>query len=139
MEVEFKENFKISELTTFKVGGIVKKIYFPKNQQELSKEQNVNLYLLGYRSDVKELLKMADTYILPSFREGLNVSVMEAMASGLPVICSNIRGNVDMVTDGENGYLMNPKDKIHSLELIKREFIRDKAMDKDKSEHSEFR
>lgn len=55
------------------------------------------VHLLGYRSDVAELYKIADVYILPSLREGLNVSIMEAMASGLPVVCNRIRGNVDLV------------------------------------------
>lgn len=56
------------------------------------------VHLLGYRKDVAELYKTADVYCLPSIREGLNVSVMEAMASGLPVICSCIRGNTDLIS-----------------------------------------
>ncbi len=56
-----------------------------------------NVHLLGYREDVDELLKAADIYMLPSYREGLNVSMMESMASGLPVICSDIRGNEDLI------------------------------------------
>ena len=57
------------------------------------------VHLLGVRKDVPELLKAADVYLLPSFREGLNVSIMEAMASGLPVACSRIRGNEDLVDE----------------------------------------
>lgn len=56
------------------------------------------VHLLGYRNDVAELYKTADVYCLPSIREGLNVSVMEAMASGLTVICSCIRGNTDLIS-----------------------------------------
>lgn len=63
--------------------------------------------LLGYRSDVAELYKAADIYVLPSLREGLNISVMEAMASGLPVVCGCIRGNVDLV-DSRGGELFEP-------------------------------
>lgn len=48
--------------------------------------------LLGFRNDVPELYKAADLFVHPSFREGLPVSVMEAIASGLPVLCSDIRG-----------------------------------------------
>lgn len=55
------------------------------------------VHLLGYRRDVAELYKTADVYVLPSLREGLNVSIMEAMASGLPVVCNRIRGNTDLV------------------------------------------
>ena len=65
-------------------------------------------HLLGYRTDVAELYKTADVYLLPSVREGLNVSVMEAMASGLPCIISDIRGNRDLIDDGKGGYLVDP-------------------------------
>lgn len=68
------------------------------------------VHLLGHRNDIPELDKMADVYLLPSYREGLNVSVMEAMSSGLPCIVSDIRGNRDMVEEGKGGYLINPRD-----------------------------
>ena len=63
---------------------------------------------MGYRNDIPAFYAMADVFVFPSFREGLSVSVMEAMASGLPIVCSRIRGNTDMVEDGVNGYLMEP-------------------------------
>lgn len=55
------------------------------------------VHFLGYRTDVPQLYKTADLYIHPSFREGLPVALMEAIASNVPVICSDIRGNVDLV------------------------------------------
>lgn len=48
------------------------------------------IILTGYRTDVADFYKMADVFLYPSFREGLPVAVMEAMASGLPVIATNI-------------------------------------------------
>lgn len=63
--------------------------------------------LLGYRKDIPELLTISDIFIFPSLREGLPMSLMEAMAAGMPVIVSAIRGNVDLISDGENGYLFN--------------------------------
>lgn len=60
---------------------------------------NVNLRLLGYREDIPELLKLSDVFVLPSLREGLNVSLMEAMAAGLPCIAGKIRGNVDLLPE----------------------------------------
>lgn len=57
------------------------------------------VHLLGYRSDVPELMQAADIFALPSIREGLNVSLMEAMASGLPCVAGRIRGNTDLVPD----------------------------------------
>lgn len=66
--------------------------------------------LLGFRTDMPEIYRAADVFVFPSFREGLPVALMEAMAAGLPVVCSSIRGNTDLVKDGENGYLVNPTD-----------------------------
>ncbi len=77
-----------------------------------------NVHILGYRNDCNELYKMADVFALPSFREGLNVSTQEALASGTPVICSDIRGNRDMVRNGQNGYLFDPHDPASIIEAI---------------------
>ena len=62
----------------------------------------------GYRNDIKELLHCTDVFCFPSFREGLSVALMEAMAAGLPCVVSKIRGNVDLIHDGVNGFLCNP-------------------------------
>ena len=61
---------------------------------------------LGYRQDVKEILKASDIFCFPSKQEGLPVALMEAMASGLPVVCSNIRGNSDLIEERKGGYLL---------------------------------
>lgn len=66
------------------------------------------LHLLGFRSDVRELYQASDIFVHPSFREGLSVAVMEAMASSLPVICSRIRGNTDLIDEGRGGFLFSP-------------------------------
>jgi len=64
--------------------------------------------LLGFRDDVSEIYKISNMFIFPSFREGLSVALMEAMASGLPVACSEIRGNSDLIENGKGGYLIQP-------------------------------
>lgn len=61
------------------------------------------VHFLGYRSDVPLLYAAADAFLFISFREGLSLSLMEAMSSGLPSIVSPIRGNVDLITDGKEG------------------------------------
>lgn len=66
--------------------------------------------LLGFRNDIDALCEMADCFVFPSFQEGLSVALMEAMAAGLPVICSKIRGNVDLIEDGKGGYLVETED-----------------------------
>lgn len=86
---------------------------------ELAKELDVNLRLLGYRTDIIELLNTADIFAFPSFREGLSVALMEAMAAGLPCVVSRIRGNVDLIEDGINGYLCDVNDEVSFCESLK--------------------
>ena len=69
-----------------------------------------NVHFLGYRDDTAELYKAADIFCFPSQREGLPLSVIEAAASGLPVVASAIRGNRDIVSDGVSGLLVNQND-----------------------------
>lgn len=80
--------------------------YLKNLTMELGMENQVKL--LGFRTDIAELSKVSDIFAFPSFREGLSLSLMEAMTSALPVVCSNIRGNSDLVVDGKGGYLVNP-------------------------------
>lgn len=68
--------------------------------------------LLGYRSDIKELLKASDCFVFPSFQEGLPGALMEAMASGLPCIASNIRGNTDALDDSPFMFAPNDCDRL---------------------------
>lgn len=63
------------------------------------------VHLLGFRNDVAQLLKSSDVFVFPSHREGLSLSVMEAMAAGIPVVVSRIRGNVDLVDEEKGGIL----------------------------------
>lgn len=64
----------------------------------------------GFRRDINEILKISDVFLFPSFQEGLPVSVMEAMAAGLPVICSDVRGNRDLIDNRKGGFLHKPCD-----------------------------
>lgn len=75
--------------------------------KQLADELGVSLHLLGYRTDIVKILNTADVFVFPSFREGLSVALMEAMAAGLPCVVSEIRGNVDLI-DKNGGYLCDP-------------------------------
>lgn len=80
--------------------------------RDLSKELGIGnkVHLLGFRKDIAEICKVSDVFAFPSKREGLPVSLMEAMACGLPVVCSRIRGNLDLIEDRKGGYLVEPDD-----------------------------
>ncbi len=64
----------------------------------------------GHRSDVEALLADADVGVLPSTVEGLSNTLLECMASGLPMIASRISGSEDLVRTGVNGWLFEPLD-----------------------------
>lgn len=76
------------------------------------------VHLLGFRTDVRDLFKAADIFVHPSFREGLSVAVMEAMASGLPVVCSRIRGNTDLIDQDKGGYLFSASSVDGAIEAL---------------------
>lgn len=82
------------------------------NLESLAKKRGVasRVKFLGYRSDIRGLLAATDIFVLPSLQEGLPVALIEAMASGLPVVSSRIRGNIDLITDGEGGLLFDTGD-----------------------------
>ena len=79
-----------------------------RNLQNLAKEQGVDdrIHFLGFRTDIKELLKISDIFLFTTLQEGMPRSMMEAMSSGLPCIASKIRGNIDLLEDGKGGYLV---------------------------------
>lgn len=66
------------------------------------------LRMLGYREDVPELLMAADVFALPSHFEGLPMSVIEAMLTGLPVVATDVSGPREQVVEGETGFLVPP-------------------------------
>jgi len=68
------------------------------------------IHLTGYRHDVPDIMAACDLLIQPSIREGLPRVALESIASGTPIIASNNEGNMEVVDDGFNGYLVPIKD-----------------------------
>lgn len=89
--------------------------------QELVTKKNLDnrVTLLGYRTDVYDIMNISDIFVFPSKREGLGLAAIEAMASGLPLITSNINGINDYSQQGYTGYLCNPTDIDQFTEYIK--------------------
>jgi glycosyltransferase EpsD len=65
------------------------------------------VFFMGYRTDVENLYALSDVLISVSLQEGLPQNLIEGMACGLPVVCSNIRGHVDVVSHSVNGFLFS--------------------------------
>lgn len=80
------------------------------NLQSIINNKGLNgcVKLVGLQSKINLFLKNADIFIFPSQYEGVPMSLIEAMASGLPIIASNVGGIPDMVSDGKNAVLINP-------------------------------
>ena len=105
-----------------------KKDYLLTLARELGVENQI--HLLGFRADALQLYKASDLFVFPSFREGLSVSMMEAMACECPIICSRIRGNTDLVENGVGGYHFAASDDLGLMESIKKMIENKKEMSK---------
>jgi sugar transferase (PEP-CTERM/EpsH1 system associated) len=67
-------------------------------------------WLPGARDDIPDLLRSMDIFVLPSLAEGISNTILEAMATGLPVIATDVGGNPELVVDGVTGYLVPRSD-----------------------------
>ena len=79
-----------------------------------------NVRILGYRNDVPELYGSSDVCLFPSKREGLGLAGLEAMASGLPVISSNVNGIMEYMQDGVTGFTTGINDVTGFSNAIKK-------------------
>lgn len=75
---------------------------------QLGIEKQVKLF--GFRNDIAEICRAADIFTFPSKREGLGLAALEAMASGLPIVTSNVHGIVDYSVEGVTGFSCRPYD-----------------------------
>jgi len=73
---------------------------------------------LGERVDVEELYAVMDIFVLPSYREGLGLSILEASAMGKPIVATNIRGCREAVDDGKTGKLVPPRSPAELAEAL---------------------
>ena len=89
------------------VGDGEERVHFERRSRERGL---ANLTFLGFRSDVSSLLNAADFFVLPSFTEGLPLSVLEAMAHRLPVIATPVGGVPELIEDGRDGILIPVRD-----------------------------
>lgn len=90
---------------------------------------------LGFRDDTPELLAASDVFVLPSHREGLPRSIIEAMGMGLPIIASNIRGCREEVFPEKNGFLFE-KENVNELYNAMKQLASDEEMRKSYSINS---
>ena len=80
--------------------------------KQLAKKLGIenNCLFLGYRTDVYKILLVSNVFLHASHREGLTLSVIEAMHTGLPCVVSNVRGNHDLIQNEKGGFVVEPED-----------------------------
>ncbi len=81
-----------------------------------------NFIILDFRKDVPELLSIMDVFLMTSLTEGTSLALLEAMASGLPAVVSDVGGNNKLISNGENGFLYSLDNEENLFSIIKNLF-----------------
>jgi glycosyltransferase involved in cell wall biosynthesis len=94
--------------------------------EQLSEELNLTNHVefLGERSDVSQLLPQAGFFVSSSRTEGISLTLLEAMAVGLPVVATRVGGNPEIVVEGKTGRLVQPQSP-EALALAMRDLLKD--------------
>jgi glycosyltransferase involved in cell wall biosynthesis len=84
-----------------------------ERNQQLAKDSPAlagRVTFIGSCDEVPDILNTMDVFALPSISEGMSNTLLEAMATGLPAIATNVGGNPEVVVDGHSGWLFQPRD-----------------------------
>lgn len=104
------------------IGGNIAQDISPFQQEFLVKVHSLGLenqvIVTGITSKVEDYLAICDVFVLASYREGLPRSLLEAMSMAIPALATNIRGCREVIIDGVNGFLFEPKDVQKLFELM---------------------
>ena len=112
------------------VGNIDKNSPESITQDFIDQHQDENVNFLGRRKDIAELLAITDLYVFPSYyREGLPRTCLEALATGLPIITTDMPGCNLCIDEGLNGYLIEPK-SIEKVENAIRRICEDNSIER---------
>ncbi|NLN93580.1 MAG: glycosyltransferase [Candidatus Hydrogenedens sp.] len=101
-----RKEFPDAQLCIAGEGPLREKLEARRTQLNLTE----SVHFLGYRNDAPGITRTADLYISSSWSEGLGTSILEALASGTPVVAAEAGGAREMVVPGETGYLVAPRD-----------------------------
>ncbi|MCA9726580.1 MAG: glycosyltransferase [Candidatus Eisenbacteria bacterium] len=79
--------------------------------RQLARDRHVEdrVLFLGHRADVREILGASDVFVLNSKSEGMSNALLEGLAAGLPCVATDVGGNPELVQEGENGFLVPPR------------------------------
>jgi glycosyltransferase EpsD len=108
LETLVKAKKEIPNIKLLLIGDGVLMDYYKSLAKEIKVEDLVDF--MGFRKDVDKIVKISDIAVASSYREGLPVNVMEAMACGKPVVATNNRGHRELIVNGYNGFLLEKND-----------------------------
>lgn len=129
IDVVSKLKDRIPNIKLLLAGRGPSEINYKERAKQLGVENNIEF--LGFRGDIPDLLMLSDIVVASSRREGLPVNIMEAMATGLPLVVTNVRGHRELVSNGENGFIIelddvegfaNSIEELYKSEELKYEF-----------------
>lgn len=112
-----KEQNKEKKIILLIVGDGEEKENILKHIKEYGLESNV--FLMGYRNDIPDIMASANLLVHASFREGLPRVMVQAAAAGLPMVAFNVDGIPEVIIDGFNGFLVKPNDIDQLVKKIK--------------------
>ena len=110
------------------VGDIAQNERDENTKKKLEKyRNNLNVIFAGYRDDINNILYLTDVFCLPSYREGMPRTIIEAMAMECAVVATDIRGSREEVVEGKTGFLV-PVNSINTLKDKIKKLIRDEKL-----------
>lgn len=88
--------------------------------ESLARELGISgsVIFAGMRTDIPQLLRMMDVFVLPSLNEGISNTILEAMATGLPVVATRVGGNPELIDAQSTGYLVDAGDSERLAQAI---------------------
>lgn len=98
-------------------------------------KNNMHIHVVGRQADVRPFLKASDCFVLPSYREGFGMVLIEAGAMGLPCITTNITGCNEIIVPDENGTIIEPRNQ-KELYLVMKKWIENPSVVKKMAENA---
>lgn len=104
----------VGEKLDFRNGVISRDVNYHRELHQLCVDLGIESHVTftGHRSDVADLLNEASMSVLPSHSEGLSNTLLESMAAGVPIVATRVGGNPELVRDGLNGILVQPREPL---------------------------
>lgn len=133
--IELKRNY-IPNLKIMLIGGLLNSDYDRTAIKKIKEIENnysdliVNIGFIDCKSELANYYKIMDLFCLPSYREGMPTSLIEAMSCGIASIATNIRGCNELIEEGQNGLLVRPKSATDLAEAILRLYESPKTRNK---------